>query len=157
MRVLMGPDNPGLRLRLKLDFLLDNIAIVAREECGHQVIDIVYMWWGARSPHLFLCVYTVSVFHLSPLALPLFCFWSALYLSADRLIEARLDRGQINPDVVASFVNISRSETFLLNAGPVIRVLMGQRCPAKCTCTIMLHTRAQEHFIIGKVGGGNEQ
>lgn len=39
----------------------------------------------------------------------------------------------------------------------VIRVLMGQRCPAKCTCTIMLHTRAQEHFIIGKVGGGNEQ
>lgn len=39
----MGPDNPGLRLRLKLDFLLDNIAVVAREECGHQVIDIVYM------------------------------------------------------------------------------------------------------------------
>lgn len=67
--VVMRPDNPSLRLRLKPDFLLDNIAVVAWEECGHQVIDRVYMWWGARSPYLCLCVYTVSVFHLSPLSL----------------------------------------------------------------------------------------
>lgn len=41
---VMRTDNPSLKLRLKLDFLLDNIAVVAREECGHQVIDSVYMW-----------------------------------------------------------------------------------------------------------------
>lgn len=41
---VMRTDNPSLKLRLKLDFLIDNIAVVAREECGHQVIDSVYMW-----------------------------------------------------------------------------------------------------------------
>lgn len=58
-----------------------------------------------------ISVYTVSLFHLSQ---PLFCFWSALYLSADRLIEDRPNHGQapsaVNPDVVSSFVNTGQGE-----------------------------------------------
>lgn len=45
----------------------DVAAVDAREEFGHRVSDSGCMCWGARSTFLFLCVYTISLFHLSPL------------------------------------------------------------------------------------------
>lgn len=66
---VMRPDNPSLRLRLKLDFLLDNIAVVAREECGRQVIDSVYMRWGREvTTSLSLCLHCLSLSPLSSLS-----------------------------------------------------------------------------------------
>lgn len=78
--VVMRPDNPSLGLRLKLDFLPDNVAIVAREECGHQVIDSVYMWWGGEvTISLSLCLHCLSLSPLSPLchclAFGQLCIW----------------------------------------------------------------------------------
>lgn len=67
--VVMRPDNPSPGLRLKLDFLPDNVAVVAREECGHQIIDSVYMWWGAEvTISLSLCLHCLSLSPLSPLS-----------------------------------------------------------------------------------------
>lgn len=78
--VVMRPDNPSLGLRLKLDFLPDNVAVVAREECGHQVIDSVYMWWGGEvTISLSLCLHCLSLSPLSPLchclAFGQLCIW----------------------------------------------------------------------------------
>lgn len=105
---------PGsLRLRSKPDFLLDNVAAVAREECGHQVIDSVYMWMGRRGHHIFVSVFTLSQSFTSLLSLCYcFAFGQLCIWSADRLMEDRLDRGQVNPDAGASFLNTGQSESF---------------------------------------------
>lgn len=78
--VVMRADGPSLGLRLKMDFLLDNIPVVAREECGYQVNDSVYMWWGGEvTISLSLCLHCLILSPLSSLchyfAFGQLCIW----------------------------------------------------------------------------------
>lgn len=90
------------------------LVVAAREECGHQVSDSVYMWWGARSPYLCLCVYTGSLFHLSPLPAIVFLLVSSVSecrRTDRRQAESWADSICSPPDLVSSFVNTGQSET----------------------------------------------
>lgn len=58
---------------------------------------------GVRGHHIFVSVFTLSHSFTSLLSLPLFFFWSALYLSADGLIADRLNHGQTPSAVRLTF------------------------------------------------------
>lgn len=69
---------------------------------------------GVQGQPISVSVFTLSHSFTPLLSPPLFCFWFAVHLGADRLIEDRLKHGQtpntVNPGFAAFGVNTSHCE-----------------------------------------------